>query len=330
MFDWQKERTKRLVTGFIILCVLAAAFGLRQVTPFIFDGFVIILVWFCVFEVFKAKKLDSRGVRDYYIYPYIAISYLTFLLGILVDNPFPFWLHIVLQLVILFVLCLYVYIMSYTDKEFLKECKLKKKDVGKASFGVVLDYMKLIFYPAFLLFLLVPINHIARWAEVIPEGTVDAVPVVSLGLFALLLVFVITIMTDTAAYLTGKLLKGKKLVPKISPGKTISGAVGGLFGGVIGSLTVLLVMTTSTTLQQFLTEQVGYANAVLWVFAVIGLVGAVITQAGDIYASWVKRKNGIKDFGKWLPGHGGLMDRFDGLAFNSAFIAFVFMIIVLV
>ena len=50
----------------------------------------------------------------------------------------------------------------------------------------------------------------------------------------------------------------------------------------------------------------------------------MFTQAGDMYASWMKRRAGVKDFGKWLPGHGGLMDRLDGIIFNSAFV-FVFM-----
>jgi len=334
MIDFSKERNKRIITWLTLFIALAAALALRQLTVFVFDAIVIILVWFCVFEVFRAKNLDSKGLRDYYMYPYIALSYLAFLLGILVDNPFPFWLHLVIQVFLLFCLSIYVYLMSYTDKEFLKECRLQKKEIGKESFRVVLEYFKILLYPTLLLFMLIPLNHfgvnIATSHQRVSEATGEYIPFVALGLFALLLVFVISMATDTTAYVVGKLFKGKKLCPKISPGKTISGAIGGLFGGVLGALTVLLIMATSSGIREFMTEQVGVAWVVNLVIFCVGLVGSILTQAGDIYASWIKRKNGIKDFGKWLPGHGGLMDRLDGVAFNAAFITLVFTIFVMI
>ena len=317
----------------ILITALVAALSFRLIPVaglFIFDGIVILIAWFCIYEVMAVKKLDKKGVRDYYLYPYVTIAYMLFLIGILVDNPFPFWLHLVLQGIVVFILCVYVYLMSYTDKAFIKQANLQKKNHGKECRRVVLDYLKLIIYPGLVLLTLIPLNHMSRWAEVTPTGMSSAVPVSSLGLFAILLVFGITVLTDTFAHAVGKTLKGRKLAPKISPGKHISGAVGGLFGGVLGALLVLLVMTTSSTLQQFLVDKIGYAGPVNLFFIGVGLVGSVMTQAGDLFASWIKRKNGVKDFGKWLPGHGGLMDRFDGLMWNAPFILVIMMIITFV
>ena len=327
-FSWEKQGTRRLVTSALILSILAIALAFRELTPFVFDGFVVILVWFACYEVMNVKKADDKGVRDYYMYPFIAIAYLTFLLGILLDNPFPFWLHVVLQIVIVFVLCIYVYLMSYTDKAFAKECLLRKKKIGRECWRVVLEYLKLILYPAFLLFTLVPLNHLARWAEVVPYGATESVPVGGLALFALLMVFVVSMFTDTFAYVVGSLLKGRQLAPKISKGKTISGTIGGLFGGVIGALLVIMIMSIGVPLQTYLTEKIGYATAVIIFVSLMGLVGSIVTQAGDLYASWIKRRGGVKDFGKWLPGHGGLMDRIDGIIWNSAFVFLVMMVLV--
>ena len=325
-FNWESQLQKRIIVGAGILAVLAIALAFRMLTVFIFDAFILVLVLVCAYELMKTKKLEQRGVRDYYIYPYIVIAYLAFLLGILVDEPFALWLHVVLQVTLIAILCVYVFMMAYTDKELAKRCKLEKKEVGRESRRVVWEYLKLVLYPTFLLFTLIPLNHIAFWTEVSVDA--GAYPVESLGLFALLLVLVISMASDTFAYCTGRILKGPKFAESISPNKTITGAVGGLFGGVVGALTVLMIMTTSPYLQTFLTQTIGYAPAVIGTFVAIGLIGSALTQAGDLFASWIKRRANVKDFGKWLPGHGGIMDRVDGIIFNAPFIFFFIMLLV--
>ena len=328
--SWQSSRTKRIVVGALILMIFAAAIGLRFVTEFIFDGLVIVLIWVATYEVFKAKKLDTKGVKDYYLYPYTIIAYLTFLLGILINNPFAWWLHLVLQLVLVFVLCVYVYLMSYTDKDLVKESKLKNEPMGKVSARVVREYLKVLLYPALLLFLLIPINHMHRWATPVSiEGVLT--PVTLLPLFAILMIFVVSMFTDTAAYAVGGIMRGKKkLWPSISPKKTWVGAVGGLFGGVIGALVVLMIMTSNPTLQLYLTQRMGYATSAIAITMAVGLVGSILTQAGDLYASWIKRRCGIKDFGKLMPGHGGVMDRLDGVIWNAGFIFIMMLFLVFV
>jgi len=337
--SWENNTFKRLVVGLAILATVTAVLSMRLLTVFTFDAFVMILVWIAVYEIMRTKKTKEKGVHDYYIYPYLVLAYLVFLMGILLDTPFPFWLHLVMQFILVLVLAIYVYFMSYTDKDLQKRAKINKTNFNKDVWNVVVEYLKIIVYPALLIFTLIPLNHMARWAYVditarnadgVYEVVTANVNVATLGLFALLLVFVITMMSDTFAYITGKLLKGPKLCPKISPNKTVSGFCGALFGGVVGAMVVVWTTTGDVALRQFLTNQIGYLSAVMWFAALVGLLGAAITHAGDIYASWLKRKNNVKDFGKWLPGHGGVMDRLDGLIMNAMFIFIVMMFVVFV
>lgn len=113
----------------------------------------------------------------------------------------------------------------------------------------------------------------------------------------LYLVFVIAIATDTFAYLTGMAFGKHKLCPSISPNKTVEGAL----GGVIGALTCGLIYCAVADIP------VTFLHGLF-----IGLA-SVTSQLGDLFASKIKRATGIKDFGNFLPGHGGFMDRFDSM-----------------
>lgn len=126
------------------------------------------------------------------------------------------------------------------------------------------------------------------------------------GLVAILFLFAVVWATDIFAYFVGRKLGGPKLAPAISPGKTRSGAIGGAVGGVVAGL--LLVGTA------------GSGNIVL--LAAVALLLSVVSQAGDLFESWVKRRHGYKDSGSLIPGHGGVMDRVDGLV-AAAFALYV-------
>lgn len=120
-------------------------------------------------------------------------------------------------------------------------------------------------------------------------------------IFWLLLVIMVG---DTAAYLVGSTIGKRKLAPRISPGKTVEGALaaigGSLFAGVVGG--------------RFLLPDVAWMETV---FLSLGL--NVLGQAGDLFESWIKRRCSVKDSGTILPGHGGLLDRIDSLIFPVVF-----------
>ena len=137
----------------------------------------------------------------------------------------------------------------------------------------------------------------------------------------LLLPFAISPFADTFAYFVGSTVRGKKLCPSISPKKTISGGVGGLVGGVIASLLVYFIFIERG-------EYVSTTWVEILMFALAGLLGAILTEFGDLVESVIKRKLGIKDMGNILPGHGGMSDRIDGLTFTAPAVAFVFAIII--
>jgi phosphatidate cytidylyltransferase len=111
-------------------------------------------------------------------------------------------------------------------------------------------------------------------------------------------------MTDTSAYLVGSRLRGPKLWPSISPGKTVSGAVAGILGGVLGVVVFAAIARPGSP---------------LWGFVLLGAAISVAGQLGDLVESAYKRSAGVKDSGRLLPGHGGILDRVDSLLFAAPF-----------
>lgn len=126
-----------------------------------------------------------------------------------------------------------------------------------------------------------------------------------MGFGVIIFLFSIVWGTDIGAYFNGRAIGGPKLAPKISPNKTWSGAIGGAAIGVAaGMLVVLLLMKNS-----LVSGIISYGILI----PLLTLVLSIISQLGDIGESWIKRHFGVKDSGTLLPGHGGFMDRVDGL-----------------
>jgi phosphatidate cytidylyltransferase len=117
------------------------------------------------------------------------------------------------------------------------------------------------------------------------------------GLLAILFLFAVVWTTDIFAYFVGRSLGGPKLAPAISPGKTQSGALGGTIGGVVAGVAVAALAGLDG----------------LPLLALVAFALSVISQAGDLFESWIKRRHGVKNSGSLIPGHGGVFDRVDGL-----------------
>lgn len=133
-----------------------------------------------------------------------------------------------------------------------------------------------------------------------------------IGLILMFLIFICAWISDTGAYFTGKLFGKHKLIEKISPKKTVEGAIGGVVFSALGGVVLGLVAVFCFKLE---------ANYIL--LALTGAVGSVFGQVGDLVASWLKRQYGIKDFGNIMPGHGGAMDRFDSVVLAAPFVYFL-------
>lgn len=164
-----------------------------------------------------------------------------------------------------------------------------------------------------------------------PTGLILPLVAVNLMSFeALLLVFAVSPLCDTMAYFVGSALRGKKLCPDISPNKTISGAIGGIAGGAIGGVAVYFF--SNWLYSAGVLAGTAFTVGTLWadviIFIVAGALFAALTELGDLAESVIKRKLGIKDMGKLFPGHGGMMDRIDGLSFVSPVAALIFCVII--
>ena len=122
------------------------------------------------------------------------------------------------------------------------------------------------------------------------------------GIYLVFIPFVLSFLSDTGAYFAGRFFGKRKLAPIISPNKTVEGVIGGVLTTVLGMLIYCLIMHLGFHLQ------VNYLYAVLY-----GVVGAMAGVFGDLSFSAVKRQTGIKDYGNLIPGHGGILDRFDSM-----------------
>lgn len=151
----------------------------------------------------------------------------------------------------------------------------------------------------FLIAALIPVQFSAL-------GYMSAMPN---GLYYLLLVILISYGTDTAAYLTGSLLGRHKLAPRLSPKKSVEGFVGGLV------FSVLLSWGFGALLGGAFDVAVDYPMLVL-----LGFCAGIVAQIGDLCMSLLKRSYGVKDYGTILPGHGGVLDRFDSMLFVAPFV----------
>ncbi|MEE1315244.1 MAG: phosphatidate cytidylyltransferase [Faecalimonas sp.] len=133
------------------------------------------------------------------------------------------------------------------------------------------------------------------------------------GAFLVWLIFLCSWGCDTSAYCVGMLIGKHKLAPVLSPKKSIEGAVGGVVGAA------LLGVLYALALNRFASD----VNANVLYYALICAAGAVISQVGDLAASAIKRNHDIKDYGKLIPGHGGILDRFDSVIITAPIIYYM-------
>ena len=122
------------------------------------------------------------------------------------------------------------------------------------------------------------------------------------GIYLIFIPFILAFTSDTGAYLAGRFFGKHKLAPIVSPNKTVEGVIGGVLSTVLCMLIYCLIM------------QFGFDRKVNYLYAVVyGILGSMAGVFGDLSFSAIKRQTGIKDYGNLIPGHGGILDRFDSM-----------------
>ncbi|MBD5132271.1 MAG: phosphatidate cytidylyltransferase [Clostridiales bacterium] len=303
----------RVITGaFIAIVYIAVVLLTTYVHPIFFDVFIFALAVCGVYEM-------SKAVANFTSPPIFIIDLITVVVGFA-----AFWFSQYFfkstasgmngYFIALAVMILVTVIVTACSKEYVK--------------GNAVSTIFVMLYPSALLMFSVGLNYFMS-AEV-GVSLVASLPYRNAGIT---LMFVVPALTDVFAYQIGSAIKGKKLCPSISPNKTISGAIGGLFGGVVGAGIVALITFLAT---HFSVNLFGLAMltdewwSTILNFVFLGLFGSAFDQMGDLAASLVKRKAGIKDYSNLLPGHGGILDRIDGFIFCGVFFYIYFAVMLLI
>ena len=142
------------------------------------------------------------------------------------------------------------------------------------------------------------------------------------AIFFILLILCFAWGGDTCAYFAGRAFGKHKLCPKVSPKKTVEGAI----GGVLGTMALGMIATFAYSYAANRTAIFSRSNfgvSMYLIIALLGMIAAVLGIYGDLFASVVKRQHGIKDYGSIFPGHGGILDRFDSVMFIAPFVTMV-------
>lgn len=198
-------------------------------------------------------------------------------------------------------------------------------NLAAGAYGQVsLDYaIAVIITCTMVCFIVMVIQHRAR----IPDLGVTLIGLIYVSLFMstllliysmaqgpiiVWLVFIIAWLGDTCAYFIGINFGRHKLCPEISPHKSVEGSIGGLLGSVLGAVVFGFIV------QRFYKLDIGTPRLIY-----IGLIGGTAAQLGDLAASLIKRYAKVKDFGNIIPGHGGVLDRFDSILFTAPVVYYI-------
>lgn len=317
----------RLLSSFAFLVILALAFILKfYVSNYFVD--ILILAVACIASYETSKIITKMGKYNdktmSLIFPCALM--LILLLGISYDAKLGILYTIILEVATILLFFAITFVIPFINLKGTKaEMKTRKMDnlsVTKYSLIKALNTSLVFIYPTFLISFLTTINHFEDLSHSFSEvsGTNGY-----LSLFVLLFALLIPVFTDTFGYLIGGIFGGKKIAPKISPKKTWSGAIGGLVACILLSITVFCIFNAFPVVAKI------FANTgiSLYKIAIISFLGSILAQCGDLFESYLKRSAGIKDSGNIMPGHGGILDRFDSHIFVAPFIFIAFSIIFL-
>ena len=309
---------QRTLTALFIAIVVISAFLLREVNTIIFDALFCLVIVISANEVARVFNRSGRLNDSLIITVYPILNYILFFFCL--NANMNIWLIFLLSIgLILFLMLIETIIVLSTRKTLKTEFEKFKttKTFSEFCLNKILLTGFIMLYPALLLSSLYYFNHILDFKYLELATKFEGF---NLSLFLLLITIVTTVATDIFAYLIGSAIKGPKLCPLISPNKTISGAIGGLLGGIVCGFGVYGIFMAF-----------GLTEVLIPIYLIIiyTILASIVSQVGDIFASVIKRKARTKDYSSIFPGHGGFMDRLDGISFNALFSLIFFMLFIL-
>lgn len=318
---------KRIYSSIFIVLLVAILFILKiYVSNYFFDAFFGILACVACYEM---SKLLSKMKR--YNFQVLAVVFPAFMLAVNMigavyagqtSNLFWVLYAILIDLALMILVLAITYLITILrKKKTLDEMTVrgvKNTSVFKFAFKKCLNTLIIFVYPAFFFLLFIFINHFAE----LPLDKLSGLNA-DMSILILLTAIIIPMFTDTFAMLTGSLIGGKKLCPKLSPNKTISGFVGGILWTVLLTACIYLIFTNIGA-YTFLSS-----TFPIWAYLIIVLFGSVVAVGGDLFESKIKRMAKVSDSGRLIPGHGGLLDRIDSYIYIAPYIMLAFWIFAL-
>ena len=286
----------RLLSGSCYVAILIAFYCLKIfVHDFCFDALIYAFALLGTGEMLRAMKEKTTKPQRALIMTYAIVTVPLCALG-------EYFYGIGITVICVCTLLLAVALLSLL---VLDNEQTSMENLGVALLSAV--------YPTLLLCVLVLANHAVCPPRLERYGFNSSL--------MMLFIFVVSPCSDSIAYVFGCSMRKrfpKKMAPKISPNKTVIGGIGGLVGGVLGAAALYFIYGAVAGTYDNM-------SLVLPVYLGIGLIGAVATEFGDLVESCIKRKAGIKDMGKIMPGHGGVLDRIDGTLFTTlvTYLAFI-------
>lgn len=287
---------KRVITGAVFTAIILGGIYLRG---WALRALMLAAMLIGMFEVYRAIKKTGAKPAEWagYVYAVLAIA-----LEALVQLPnAPEWLKTMNAPATALVIGLLLGLSAIVLR-------------GRVDFPALSATVLPMAYPGFLFSMLASLQDI---------------PNAAMALAALLIAFFLASINDVFALFTGMALGKHKLSPEISPKKTIEGSIGGLIASAVFAMLVAWLLDwAQVTAGAAQALRIGEAEAEFSIpgFAMMGVFAGAMSQIGDLTASLVKRHCGVKDYGTIFPGHGGIMDRFDGILFCGAVCAVFFQI----
>lgn len=315
----------RIIWGGIILVVLVAFFALRLLSEYVFDVFLAALIIVSALEVENVLHKMNRPTHTVAValYPILCFA------GIIISANTGLNAGFALLILVLTMLVLGILLFAFPLIFVKYGNKAKERDGFEGSllyysFSRTINTLFVCLWPTLFFSFAFILNHYNALSDSsYITAFCTAEMGVDFGLFALIFLFATTMTADTCAMLSGRFIGGPKIsLSKLGPGKSWTGLAGGIIGACLMGMIIYFIFNAFHG-YNVLFSSLNY-NA--GTFLLGGLFCGIFNMAGDIFSSFFKRRAVIKDFSQLIPGHGGIMDRCNGLLMNSVFV-FVFFII---